>query len=95
LRNYDSKLYTLVKCKQQKGVKEVLAQIGNIQALARQSAPELLPKVVEKLQEDRKIIILDDVTQVSAWEELMNYMDGIYTELFGHLFLSLPMCSSS
>jgi len=78
LKNYDKKLYIFVKCKQQKGVKEVLAQIGNFQALARQRAPELLPKVIERLKKEPKVIILDDVTQVASWQELMNYLDGIY-----------------
>ena len=88
LRNYDKKLYTLVKCKQQKGVKEVLAQIGNFQALARQRAPEVLPKVIENLKKERKIIILDDVTQVASWQELMNYLDGIYRAVQTPIFVT-------
>jgi len=78
LRDYDKGLYTLVKCKELKGVKEVLEKIGNMQALARERATDIQPKVIENLKKNRKLIILDDVTQVSAWPELMNYLDGIY-----------------
>lgn len=88
LRNFDSKLYTFVRCKQQKGVKEVLAQIGNLHPLARQRAPELLPKVIENLKKDRKVVILDDVTQVSSWQELVNYLDGIYRAVQTPIFVT-------
>ena len=88
MENYDKKLFTLVKCKQQKGVKEVLAQIGNFQALARQRAPELLPKVIERLKKEPKVIILDDVTQVASWQELMNYLDGIYRAVQTPIFVT-------
>lgn len=78
LKKYDKKLYTFVSCKQEKGVKEVLAHIGNFQPLARQRAPEILPRVIDGLKKEHKVVILDDVTQVSSWPELMNYLDGIY-----------------
>jgi Cdc6-like AAA superfamily ATPase len=88
LKKYDSKLYTFVSCKQQKGVKEVLAQLGNVNALARQRAPEILPKVIENLKKERRLIILDDVTQVSSWLELMNYLDGIYRAVQTPIFVT-------
>jgi len=88
LKKYDGKLYTLVKCKQLKGVKEVLAQIGGFEALARQRAPEILPRVIENLKKERRMIILDDVTQVSSWQELMNYLDGIYRAVQTPIFVT-------
>jgi Cdc6-like AAA superfamily ATPase len=88
LRKYDKRLYTFVRCKKQKGVKDVLAQIGNLHTLARQRAPELLPKVIENLQKDRKVVILDDVTQVASWQELMNYLDGIYRAVQTPIFVT-------
>jgi len=78
LKDYQKGAYTFVKCKQMKGIKEVLAFIGNIKPLARQRAPELLPKVIENLKKDRKAIVLDDVTVVPSYVELLGYMDGIY-----------------
>lgn len=88
LKKYDSNLYRLVKCKQMKGVKEVLASIGNVEALARERAPEVLPKVIESLKRDRKLIILDDVIQVASWFELMNYLDGIYRAIQAPIFVT-------
>lgn len=41
----------------EEGVKEELAMIANTRALARKQAPEILPKIIEKMQNDRKIII--------------------------------------
>jgi Cdc6-like AAA superfamily ATPase len=78
LRDYEKKAYTFVKCKQMKGIKEVLAHIGNMKPLARQRAPELLPKVIENLKKEKKAIVLDDVTVIPSWVELLGYMDGIY-----------------
>lgn len=88
LQNHDSKLYTFVSCKQFKGVKEVIAQLGNLKPLARQRAPELLPKVIDNLKKDKKIIILDDVTAVPSWPELLNYMDGIYRKIQTPIFVT-------
>ena len=78
LNDYDKKAYIFVKCKQMKGIKEVLAFIGNLKPLARQRAPELLPKVIENLKKERKAIVLDDVAVIPSWVELLGYMDGIY-----------------
>ena len=88
LKKYDVKLYTFVSCKQQKGVKEILAQIGSINALARQRAPEILPKVIVNLKKEHRIIILDDITQVPSWLELMNYLDGIYRAVQTPIFIT-------
>ncbi|MGA3296919.1 MAG: AAA family ATPase [Candidatus Bathyarchaeia archaeon] len=78
LNDYNKKSYTFVRCKQMKGIKEVLAYIGNMKPLTRQRAPELLPKVIENLKKERKAIVLDDVTVIPSWVELLGYMDGIY-----------------
>ena len=81
LRNYDKKYYTLIKCKQIKGIKEVLATIAGIKPLSRQRAPELMPEVIKVLKNDRRIILLDDVTAVASWPELLGYIDGIFREV--------------
>ena len=81
LRSYDPKLFTLIKCKQTKGIKEVLAQIAGLKPLARQRAPELMPEVIKALKKDKRIIVIDDVTAVASWPELMGYLDGIFREV--------------
>ena len=81
LKDYDPKKYVLVKCKQIKGIKEVLATITGIAPLARQRAPELMPSVVSALKKERKVIVLDDITAVPSWPELMSYLDGIFREV--------------
>ena len=81
LRGYDSKLFTIIKCKQTKGIKEVLAQIAGLKPLARQRAPELMPEVIKALKKDKRIIVIDDVTAVASWPELMGYLDGIFREV--------------
>ncbi|MEM4150964.1 MAG: hypothetical protein QXO39_07000 [Conexivisphaerales archaeon] len=81
LKNYDPKLYTLIKCKQIKGIKEVLAVIAGIRPLARQRAPEVMFEAIKALKKDRRVIILDDVTAIPSWQELMGYLDGIFREV--------------
>lgn len=81
LKDYDPRLFTFVKCKQHKGIAGVIAQIGNQKPQARQRAPEIIEKVIEYLRKESKIIILDDVTAVPSWPELLDYMDGIYREV--------------
>ncbi len=81
LRGYDPKLFTLIKCKQTKGIKEVLAQIAGLKPLARQRAPELMPEVIKALKKDKRIIVIDDVTAVASWPELLSYLDGIFREV--------------
>ena len=81
LRSYDPKLFTLIKCKQTKGIKEVLAQLAGLKPLARQRAPELMPEIIKVLKKDKRIIVIDDVTAVSSWLDLMGYLDGIFREV--------------
>ncbi|MEM3416072.1 MAG: hypothetical protein QW719_01885, partial [Candidatus Micrarchaeaceae archaeon] len=81
LKNYDPKLYTLIKCKQIKGIKEVLAAIAGVKPLARQRAPEVMSEAIKALKKDRRVIILDDVTAIPSWQELMGYLDGIFREV--------------
>jgi Cdc6-like AAA superfamily ATPase len=81
LRGYDSKLFTIIKCKQTKGIKEVLAAIAGLKPLARQRAPELMPEVIKALKKDKRIIVIDDVTAVASWPELLGYLDGIFREV--------------
>ena len=81
LRSYDPKLFTLIKCKQTKGIKEVLAQIAGLKPLARQRAHELMPEVIKDLKKDKRIIVIDDVTAVASWPELLGYLDGIFREV--------------
>lgn len=81
LRDYDPKQYILVKCKQIKGIKEVLAAMAGITPLARQRAPELMPSVIAALKKDRRVIVIDDITAVPSWTELMGYLDGIFREV--------------
>lgn len=81
LRDYDPKIYTMIKCKQIKGIKEVLAAIAGIKPLARQRAPEVMPEAIKALKKDKRIIVIDDVTAVPSWPELMGYLDGIFREV--------------
>jgi Cdc6-like AAA superfamily ATPase len=37
------------------------------------------------------VIILDDVTQVASWQELMNYLDGIYRAVQTPIFVTTNM----
>jgi len=88
LKGYDPKLFTFVKCKQHKGIADVIAQIGNLKPLARQRAPEIVGKAIENLKKEHKIVILDDVTAVPSWTELLNYIDGIYREVQTPIFVT-------
>jgi Cdc6-like AAA superfamily ATPase len=91
LRDYDKEAYTFVRCKQMRGIKEVLAYIGEMKPLARQRAPELLPRVIENLKKERKAIVLDDVTVIPSWVELLSYMDGIYRAVQSPIIVTTNM----
>jgi len=78
IKDYDPDLFVIVKGKQVKGVKDVLAQIVGLTPLARQRAPDLMPDAIKALKQKRRIVVIDDVTAISSWLELLGYIDGIY-----------------
>jgi len=88
IKDYDPNLFAIVKGKQVKGVKEVLAQIAGLTPLARQRAPELVPVVIKALQQKRRIIVIDDVTAISSWLELLGHLDGIYRAVQVPIFVT-------
>lgn len=91
LKDYDPRLFIFVKCKQHRGIADVLAQVGGLKPKSRQRAPEILSQVIEHLRKGSKIIILDDVTAVPSWPELLDYMDGIYREIQSPIFVTTNM----
>jgi len=88
IKDYDPRLFAIVKGKQVKGVKEVLAQIAGLTPLARQRAPDLMPAVIKALQQKRRIVIIDDVTAISSWLELLGYLDGVYRAVQVPIFVT-------
>jgi len=88
IKDYDPNLFAIVKGKQVKGVRDVLVQIAGLTPLARQRATDLMPDVIKTLQQKRRIIIIDDVTAISSWLELLGYLDGIYRAVQVPIFVT-------
>jgi len=88
IKDYDPNLFAIVKGKQVKGVKDVLAQIAGLTPLARQRATDLMPDAIRSLQQKRRIIVIDDVTAISSWLELLGYLDGIYRAVQVPIFVT-------
>jgi len=88
IKDYDPNLFAIVKGKQVKGVKEVLAQIAGLKPLARQRAPDLMPDAIKALKQKRRIIVIDDVTAIPSWLDLLGYLDGIYRAVQTPIFVT-------
>jgi len=88
IKDYDPNLFAIVKGKQVKGVRDVLVQIAGLTPLARQRATDLMPATIKALQQKRRIIVIDDVTAISSWLELLSYLDGIYRAVQVPIFVT-------
>jgi len=78
LNKFDKKLWVFISCKENRNLKGILGEIGDIKPTTRETASDLLPDVIDNLKKHRKIIALDDITSGSSWVELLDYLNAIF-----------------
>jgi predicted AAA+ superfamily ATPase len=77
LNKYDKKLWVFILYKENRNLKGILGEIGDLKPTTRETASDLLHDVIENLKKHRKIIALDDITSGSSWVELLDYLNAI------------------
>ncbi len=89
IREYnDPDLFVTIKGHGTKNIKDVIAELGGIKPLARETALQVMNHVIPILQKRRPIIFIDDISTIPEHAVLLDLLCSIYREVQSPIFVT-------